>query len=286
MSDSFCGNNCEKCTYRTELHCPGCKTGPGNAVSGDCIIAKCCIGNGCQACETCQNSNRCENFAFADSHPEDRLLRYVRQQELKETKDRKALRGGKWFPLLFWLILISIGGAILSDTDIIQAAPVNYLGKILIILYPTLYAVILLKLRSESEAYRTAGILNLIMVPFSILLMFWEDVPLSPWGRVLFLVTGLVLYLIAAYFEFRAHAGILRGLNDSMSRKWTRLWKCSCGFFAGFIAGMLCILWAKRLSFVLMVPCAGGIAVTFIIKMVLLKKAARFFKDYPDSHCH
>lgn len=41
MTDTYCGKNCEECASKEALNCPGCKSGPGSAWSGDCEIAKC-----------------------------------------------------------------------------------------------------------------------------------------------------------------------------------------------------------------------------------------------------
>lgn len=43
--------NCDECTYKAELFCSGCQSGPGRVIRGDCKLARCCREKGHETCE-------------------------------------------------------------------------------------------------------------------------------------------------------------------------------------------------------------------------------------------
>lgn len=57
MVDSFmgrCGIDCEACTCRTQMSCPGCPATEGKPFWGECALATCCISKGHDHCGQCE----------------------------------------------------------------------------------------------------------------------------------------------------------------------------------------------------------------------------------------
>ena len=61
MSNTYCGKNCNECTLKEELNCPGCLAGPG-AMGGGCELAACCRTKGHENCSTCGFRVNCEKL--------------------------------------------------------------------------------------------------------------------------------------------------------------------------------------------------------------------------------
>lgn len=72
----------------------------------------------------------------------------------------KAEELGKWLGILFWMVIPSIAGAVLSNQAVAAWLPFLYLpGRIISMVTLCAYGYILLKLSSESSRYRMAAIL-------------------------------------------------------------------------------------------------------------------------------
>lgn len=66
MAFAYCGLNCEVCSYREKMNCPGCQQCGGEMFWGKCEIAACCISKELENCGKCETFP-CENlkkFAF------------------------------------------------------------------------------------------------------------------------------------------------------------------------------------------------------------------------------
>lgn len=49
-----CGIDCEACTFRAQMNCPGCIATGGKPFWGECVLAKCCVTKGHEHCGQCQ----------------------------------------------------------------------------------------------------------------------------------------------------------------------------------------------------------------------------------------
>lgn len=73
---SYCGIDCEKCTYREPMNCPGCVTAKGTIFWGSCEVAACCISKEHAHCGKC------------DDFPCDLLKEYAYSEEQGDNGER------------------------------------------------------------------------------------------------------------------------------------------------------------------------------------------------------
>ena len=70
---TYCGKNCESCTWRETQGCSGCETGPGSVYGGDCGIARCCREKGHASCQTCTiGQSGCTKWKGCEAAPAER----------------------------------------------------------------------------------------------------------------------------------------------------------------------------------------------------------------------
>ena len=66
MSETYCGKNCDDCSYKISEQCPGCMEGPGHQTYGACDLARCCRDKGHEKCDTCRFNYDC--YLLKDSN--------------------------------------------------------------------------------------------------------------------------------------------------------------------------------------------------------------------------
>lgn len=234
---SYCGKNCEECTYREELSCVGCTMGPG-AAGGDCALAKCCREKGHESCETCGFKPDCGPLRFRHREPEERGRREAaRQRDLSEIAQRLPILR-RWLWVLFWMwipaIIFGVIGGISQVIPVLEW-PSNILGW----LYSLAYAFILLKLSAAEKKYKKAGMFYLIEAAFEVALLFiprYNDTATSldvviqdrPDQNIWYLLVkavALIPGLLSVYYMYKAHSEAMAGIDNDLSQKWEKLWK-------------------------------------------------------------
>lgn len=280
MEETYCGKVCAECREKEMQNCPGCKAGPGSPYGGDCTLAQCCRDKGHKECSTCGFNGQCVTLRGRDYIPEYRTRRMEAEKLHAQAIAQRAPVLGKWLWILFWLIIPSSVAAIMKNENIAGAIPaVAVPGQILNILCSVSYGLILIRLASEDEKYRKAGICKLISCGISLLSSL---LPGSP--ALIFMIpiaaAAIVVFLIGAYNEITAHADVLAGLDNRLSDRWTGLWKWHIGIYGAMLGSLLVIVIIPILGLLIIIAAVIGMIVVDIIKLVYLYKTAKAFRNF------
>lgn len=268
MPESFCGKVCSQCAYREALQCRGCREGEGRRY-GACRVADCCRNHIYSSCSQCAEKSSCNKYRNIPGQQQSKMKTRL---DVKHKYQKCAPLMGKWVWVLFWMIIVQTVADLFSQEFVANWLPlVSKIGKIIVICCSLAYGIVLLKLRTITEGYRTAGICAVIMVLIDIMkLLFFSDNGL---GIVLSLVT-IVLALVSRYHEYMAHAYATEGIADDISSNWKAVWKL---YIAMQAAMVLSIIFSSfgilLLLLVLLAICGLG-----IYQLVLLYRTAELFE--------
>lgn len=281
--EGFCGKLCETCGWREQLDCPGCQEGPGRAFSGDCGIAACCREKGHAACGTCAHLTGCYKRAGRDRAPEERLRRAETEAQRRRELDRRAPVLGKWLWLLFWLVVPSVLGNLMSNETVTAALPgLRIPGEVLNLLCMLAYGFILWRLRQIQDGYGMAGV---CYVASGVVGTVAEALRggIGDGLVLVILLPALAARLYGTYREYNAHAAVLDGVNDDLAEKWRKLWMWEIGLILGLIACVVLAILSAVLGLLALLADLIGIIVVSILKLVYLYRTARLFRDHIPS---
>ena len=199
----------------------------------------------------------------------------------KKAAEKKTLILGKWIWILFWLIVPTIVTWIMGTEMIMGDNPGIYLiGLILFQVCSIAYGLILLKISSEEDGYRTAGICIMVYGFIKGLLFFIFKVQVLPkWTLVITIPAGIIA-LIGEYYEYKAHSDVLVGIDNNLSEKWTILKKWYVGGILAFCCSFILMMIAPLLG---LIALWGGVIVYLvvkIIKLVCLYRTAKVFRKH------
>lgn len=280
MAETYCGKSCADCSKRNELNCPGCKAGPGRLFKTECELARCAIGKGHESCETCVHRGNCGNLRSRDFQ-----MNY-RERALKAEESRKAAIAkrvpvmGKWLWILFWIVIFANIPSLMTLDMVVEVFPGMLLvGNLLTLIFALSYGLVLLKLRSEEDMYRIAGICHLIGAVVSFALDTFTDG--EAWTLVISL-PGLIVSMVGVYNEYMAHSAVLSGVDNDLSEKWEKLWKWEIGLLAVVLGSILIVFILPVIGAILALGGAIGTAVVGIVKIVYLYRSATCFREYFD----
>jgi len=281
MAETYCGKACENCAHKESLSCPGCMAGPGRPISGDCSIAKCCREKGHQVCTTCGFSGNCGTLRNKTYMPEYRRKLMESEKMRAETLEISARFLGKWLWILFWLIVPSVVAAIMGNKNMAEYAPSIYVfGQGLSAVCSFFYGAILIRLSSEEERYRTAGICTLIGGAASALIAFVSGSQGTPSWTLVISIPAAIVGFVGEYNEFTAHSIVLADLDGEQSEKWSSLWKWYIGMYGAVLGSILVMAIAPRLGLLVVLGAAIGLIIVSILKPVYLYRTAKMFRDY------
>ena len=282
MAETYCGKSCAECTKREELNCQGCKTGPGRQFGGDCDLAKCVRDKGHETCETCGFRGNCGTLRSRESMPDYRIRKIEAEAMRKAAIAKRAPVLGKWLWIIFWLVIPSSIGSIMFHETTAKILPGLVMpGQIINAICSLTYGAILLKLGSEEDRYRTAGICALIAGGISAVVAMITGTGEEATWTLLFTLPAAVVAMVGEYNEYMAHSAVLSGVDNELSEKWEVLWKWYIGLFLGMIGCILLMLIAPVLGAIVILGCAIGTVVVGILKLVYLYRTAKIFREYP-----
>mgnify|MGYP003301995901 CR=1 FL=1 len=282
MAETYCGKICAECIKREELNCQGCKAGPGRQFGGDCELAKCVRDKGHEACETYGFKENCGTLRSHGSMPDYRIRKIEAEEMRKAAIAKRAPILGKWLWIIFWLVISSSIGSIMSHETTAKILPgLVMLGQIINAICSLTYGAILLKLGSEEDRYRTAGICALIAGGVSAVVAIITVAAEEATWTLLFTLPAAVVAMVSEYNEYMAHSAVLSGVDNELSEKWEVLWKWYIGLFLGMIGCILLMLIAPVLGAIVILGCAIGTVVVGILKLVYLYRTAKIFREYP-----
>ena len=275
MAETYCGKNCQDCTYREKLACPGCKIGPGRPVSGDCDLADCVWRNGCESCTGCNFRPTCSLVRRREEMPAKRLQKQEYAQYRREQTARNAPVLGKWLWVLFWLVIPSTIGDLLTQEFVTKVVPGTYLvGILLKDAVMVVYSLILLKMGDRVSRYRTAGICGLVYCGISLSMS-------SVLSTLLLTVPGIFMAMVFEYQEYTAHSDALTGVDYRLSNRWSALWKWNLAAYGAMVVGIVLVVFMLSLfGAVLLLLAEIGVIVLDVLKLVYLYQSARFFRRF------
>ena len=281
MTETYCGKACEDCSQKETLSCPGCKAGPGKQYGGDCKLAKCCIEKGHQECSTCGFNGHCGTLRGRISMPDDRLKAIEAEKERKAAIAKRAPFLGKWLWILFWLIIPATVASLMTNKTIVGWLPSLFIpGTVLSAICSLTYGFILIKLASEEERYKTAGICTLVGGAAGVLIACISGGAEAPTWTLLFSLPAAIVSLVGEYHEFTAHSAVLYDLDNDQAENWCTLWKWYIGMYGAMLGSLLLVMIAPVLGLLVILAAAIGLVVVGIIKLVYLYRTAMLFKEY------
>ena len=276
MSETYCGKSCAECAKKETLNCPGCKAGPGRPFGGDCKLAHCARDKGHETCITCALKGGCVNFKRRDEMQDFRIRRNKEEEKNKTDLARKAPFLGKWLWIIFWLIIPSAIGSIMTHESMAELLPgLAVPGQIIKAVCTLIYGAILLKVSTEEYRYQTAGICALIAGAFGAVSV------VAPSWTGIFTLPADVVAVVGEYQEYMAHSAVLTGVDYELSLKWETLWKWYIGLYLGMFGCVLVILFTPVLGALALIGCAIGTLVVSILKLIYLYRTAVIFRAYP-----
>lgn len=281
MAGTYCGKNCLACGQKEALNCPGCKAGPGRQYSGDCELAKCCRDKGHQECITCGFRGNCGSLRSRERMPEQRIRSIEAEKVRAAAAAKRAPVLGKWLWILFWLIIPSSIASVMSNENLAGSIPAVYMfGQVLSAICSFAYGIILIRIGSEEEQYRTAGICALIGGAVSILIAcISSGAEILTWTLLISIPAAIVSF-VGEYSEFTAHSIVLTGVDNELSEKWAVLWKWYIGTSCAMLASLLIIVIIPILGLLVTLAAAIGLFVVSILKLVYLYRTAKLFREY------
>ena len=266
MAETYCGKNCAECSKREKLNCQGCKAGPGRQFGGDCELAKCVRDKGHETCETCGFKGNCGTLRSRESMPDYRIRKIESEKMRKAAIAKRAPVLGKWLWIIFWLVIPSSIGSIMSHETTAKILPGLLMpGQIINAICSLTYGAILLKLGSEEDRYRTAGICALIAGVSSALAAMINGGSDGATWILIFTIPAAIVAIVGEYNEYMAHSAVLSGADNELSEKWEVLWKWYIGLFLGMFGCIIVMLILPILGAIAILGCAiGRVVVSFL----------------------
>ena len=268
MAETYCGKDCQVCSRREELACPGCKNGPGLAVGSDCDLAECVIRKNLETCDGCSYRPSCGLMWIRESMPADRLHKREREQRRQETIARKAPILGKWLWVLFWMMIPGLVAGLLDNEILLEYLSGEYTGGIILqSAVSAAYALVLLMMGSQVRRYRTAGICGLIACGITIVLPIIDSAGLN----LLLGLPGIFMPFVYEYQEFAAHSDALWGVENTLAYRWKALWNWKLACYCALVVGVILAgFFVALLGALLILVAAIGLVVVDVLKMVFL----------------
>ena len=283
MAETYCGKTCLDCAQREKLSCPGCKTGPGRRLSGDCELARCCREKGHETCATCGYSGNCGTLRGRERIPEKRQRCLELEAARRTALLKRAPVLGKWLWVLFWLFIPASVGALLSNENVVSLLPGLYMpGVILSGACSLVYAAILLRLSRVEETYKGAGICMLIGSAVGLLTAVLSGGGEMS-GMLLLSIPASVVSIVGECKEYTAHSYVLADGDNVLAERWSTLRKWYIGAFCGTLGAVVLAFMLPLLGAVLLLASAVVLLVVSIVKLVYLYRTAKVFRACGDS---
>lgn len=275
---TYCGKNCEECTYKAELSCTGCQSGPGRMLNGDCKLARCCRDKGHETCDTCALRRNCGIWLDKGSIPKQRIERRI---ELQKEQEMIALRApflGKWLWILFWLVVPQgIANFMTGDVMLSLIPALEKPGEIGLVICLIIRVLVLFKVSKEHSSYRLAALLGIANIVVNVveLMLGIEDI------YVLFMlaVVQSVVLLFSEYYEYKAHTEVVMAVSPIISEQWDNYWNWYMYSLIVFVVSLFLIFLLPRLAVLTLSASSIGILVAVIKKLVYLYRTAQAFRS-------
>ena len=277
---TYCGKDCESCSYKEELQCSGCKTGPGRPIVGECKLARCCREKGHESCETCVNKRNCGMWLDKGSMAKQRKEKEEEDIRQKAIRIETAQALAKWVRILFWMVIPMELLALIGNDKFTELIPVLELpvsiGSCVVQL---VYAGVLFRMSKEAEIYRKAALFLGVTTLIGLLAVL---VPGTNGWAFLVSIPTLVLSIAAIYFEYTAHEEILVPFDPELSENWHKIWKWHLYGMLGIFASIILLAIIPLLGLFAILGCAILLIVAGILKYVYLYRMMKLFEEYSE----
>lgn len=275
--ETYCGKNCDDCTYKEELSCPGCLSGPGRMISGDCKVAGCCREKGHETCENCELKRNCGKWLDKGNIPSQRIERRQEEKEKQALIERRAPFLGKWLWFLFWItIAYQVLNFMSGDTVKILSLSLGMPGLVGSYMCQIASVYILFVISKEHSFYKNAAILNGVCMVINILSVFiTEEQIFLP---LLAAVIQIVVVLTADYYEYKANADVVLATDGRTSEQWDNFWNWNIYSYIGLAAGIVLLFLIPALGSLTAFVSSVGLIVARIKKIVCLYRSAQVFR--------
>lgn len=281
MDETYCGKSCASCAQKEALSCPGCRVGPGRQLGGECELAQCVRSKGHETCETCGFRDRCGTLAGRERIPDYRIKKIEAEQYRKAAIARRAPVLGKWLWIMFWLIVPSTIGDLMSNETIAELAPALYIpGQIISGACSLAWGLILLKLSAQEEGYHTAGVCSLIAAAANLLTAAISGGQEAAGWTLIITIPAAIFGLVGEYHEFMSHSAVLTGVDNELAEKWEKLWKWYIWLMVGMLGSILVTLVAPVLGLLVILAAVIGLIVVEIVQLVYLYRTAKVFREF------
>lgn len=266
MNETYCGKDCQTCSYRVETGCGGCL----EQASRECRQARCCQEKGNTTCASCTYNPQCGLYQGKDMVPQYRLAKKKADLEHQALFKQRGAFLAQWIWVLFWLCIPQTAAVIMQ-----WLLGLGMAGSILNLVCTVAYGGVLLKISLQEREYRTAGVLTLTVEGVSLVAFV---------TRQTFLMVVLIIVIMImsrCYHEFNAHAHVLEEVDDKLSQQWRKLWTWKLRGSIAIVVGVVFLLFPVGLTMIGI----GAIIIlaTNFLKLVWLLRTARAFQKMAVS---
>lgn len=283
MHETYCGKDCQACSYKEQEKCGGCRS-----QRKDCTIAQCCVEKGHENCETCGFRGECYKLRGKDDMPA-----YIqRQQQIAEANERReAARAAeaqrrqeelvrrapimaKWLSLIFWLLIVSNIVSLIGEIPGLALA-----GEIVATLCGLGCAWALLQLQGEDGRYRTAAICMVVPLAVSLVIAVISGGGEAPTWTLVLSLPATIVQLVGEYNKCHAHSSVVGGVDEALGAKWEKIWKWQIISLGSLAGSIVLLLIAPVLGALVAMAAAIAVLVVAIMEMVALYQSAQAFKQ-------
>ena len=205
---------------------------------------------------------------------------YERRIELQKEQEIIARRApflGKWLWILFWLVVPSEISGIMTMDKVVEAFPLLRVpGLVLGITCSLVYSLILLRISSEHESYRLAGLFGIGSTLLEVFMLI-----LGSTGGLVFLISviKIVIGLFMTYHEYKAHGESVYPVDAELSECWEKLWKWKIYSIAGLAGSVFLTIISRFLGVVLLFASIIFVLVISVFKLIYLYQTAQAFRE-------
>ena len=263
MDRNYCGKSCDLCDHREALGCGGCRSRTQH-----CEIARCCLGKGHDACESCEFKRNCYKLLRREKIPADRLMELDRAAQKEAELARNAPLMAKWLWLMLWMnvpaLLIGLPGE-LGDMTVFSEVGGAVCGLIV--------CWMLLQLKPVCGNYRKAALCTTAAVVLNLAASF-----ITGGWQLLVLLPAAVVSLVGSYTEYHTHGDVVGAVDAALGERWRNLWKWQVISIGCMLGGVVFMLIAPVLGALVVLAGSLAAAVVSIMTIVNLYKSAQAFR--------
>jgi len=139
------------------------------------------------------------------------------------------------------------------------------------------YSLILLRLSSEHESYRLAGLFGIGSTLLEVFMLV-----LGSTGGLVFLISliKIVVGFLMTYHEYKAHGESVYPVDAELSECWEKLWKWKIYSIAGLGGSVFLAIISRFLGVVLLFASIIFVLVISVFKLIYLYQTAQAFRNW------